>query len=108
MGGDAKSHVPDWKTYKVGAHTPELQHVERMLKSLGLKDPWLRNEVWRYDTRQSYTMTKSMGLRRLLTWGMLPGFGLACVTAGIHSLFMLQHSAHQRLQQLKKRWKMYS
>ena len=61
MGGDGHGFpykVPDWKQYKVGAHTPELEHVERMLKSLGLKDPWLRNEVWRFDNRQSYVMTK--------------------------------------------------
>ena len=61
MGGDGHGFpykVTDWKAYKVGAHTPELEHVERMLKSLGLKDPWLRNEVWRYDNRQSYVMTK--------------------------------------------------
>ena len=40
MGGDGHGFpykVPDWKTYKVSANTPELQQVERMLKSLGLK-----------------------------------------------------------------------
>ena len=70
-GGDFHYKVPDWKTYKVGPHTPELENVQRMLKSLGLKvlfhysenlyslldifvhsqDPWLRNEVWRFDRR---------------------------------------------------------
>ena len=29
--------VPDWKIYQVGNHTPELQQVQRMLSSLGLK-----------------------------------------------------------------------
>ena len=37
MGGDAMPKVPDWRSYQVGSHTPELQQVERMLKSLGLK-----------------------------------------------------------------------
>jgi len=36
-GGDFHYKVPDWKTYKVGPHTPELENVQRMLKSLGLK-----------------------------------------------------------------------
>ena len=36
-GGDFHFKVPDWKTYKVGPHTPELENVQRMLKSLGLK-----------------------------------------------------------------------
>ena len=29
--------VPDWKIYQVGKHTPELEQVQRMLGSLGLK-----------------------------------------------------------------------
>ena len=37
MGGGALPPVPDWKSYKVGPHTPELEKVQRMLKSLGLK-----------------------------------------------------------------------
>ena len=36
-GGGAFPPVPDWKTYKVGPHTPELENVQRMLSSLGLK-----------------------------------------------------------------------
>jgi len=34
----------------VGDHTPDLQRIERMLAAKGLKDPWIRNEVWRFDT----------------------------------------------------------
>ena len=36
-GGGAFPPVPDWKTYKVGPHTPELEQVQRMLASMGLK-----------------------------------------------------------------------
>ena len=32
--------VPDWKVYQVGKHTPELEQVQRMLSSLGLKVSW--------------------------------------------------------------------
>ena len=37
MGGGALPPVPDWKSYKVGPHTPELEQVQRMLASMGLK-----------------------------------------------------------------------
>ena len=47
--------IPDYKIYQVGEHTPELLKVERMLAAKGLKDPWMRNEVWRYDTRMHGT-----------------------------------------------------
>ena len=36
-GGEMPYKVPDWKIYQVGNHTPELQQVQRMLSSLGLK-----------------------------------------------------------------------
>ena len=37
MGGGDLPHIPDWRTYTVGEHTPELLKTQRMLKSLGLK-----------------------------------------------------------------------
>ena len=37
MGGGELPHIPDWRTYTVGEHTPELLKTQRMLKSLGLK-----------------------------------------------------------------------
>ena len=36
-GGEMPYKVPDWKIYQVGKHTPELEQVQRMLGSLGLK-----------------------------------------------------------------------
>ncbi|XP_034243241.1 NADH dehydrogenase [ubiquinone] 1 beta subcomplex subunit 3 [Thrips palmi] len=53
MGGDHHHHgppykVPDYRIYKVDANSPELLHIQNVLKSVGLKDPWMRNEVWRY------------------------------------------------------------
>ncbi len=50
--------IPDYRIYQVGDHTPELQKIERMLAAKGLKDPWIRNEVWRYDTRMHETYFK--------------------------------------------------
>ena len=49
-GGGAFPPVPDWKTYKVGPHTPELENVQRMLSSLGLKV--IRTSEEKYKTEQ--------------------------------------------------------
>jgi NADH dehydrogenase (ubiquinone) 1 beta subcomplex subunit 3 len=53
MGGghhhNERLPIPDYRIYHVGDHTPRLQRIERMLAAKGLKDPWMRNEVWRYD-----------------------------------------------------------
>jgi len=46
--GDAhKFNVPDWKQYKIDG-IKELEWTQKSLASKGLRDPWLRNEVWRY------------------------------------------------------------
>lgn len=47
MGGDHHHHgppykIPDYRIFKVDKHSPELVHVQDLLKSVGLKDPWLR------------------------------------------------------------------
>jgi len=42
--------IPDWKVCKVET-APELLEVQQKLAALGLKDPWLRNNVWRLDRR---------------------------------------------------------
>ena len=41
--------VPPWKSQKVNG-IEDLEMVQSHLKQLGLKDPWLRDEVWRYKT----------------------------------------------------------
>ena len=48
------------------------------------QDPWIRNEVWRFDRRHPDMADKPVLVRRLLTRGLVPGFCLAVVTAGIH------------------------
>ena len=36
MGGGELPKIPDWRIYTIGEHCPELQHTQRMLKSVGL------------------------------------------------------------------------
>ena len=49
------------------------------------QDPWLRNEAWRFDRRPGGAgFDRKPAMKKFLTRGMLPGFGLACITAGIH------------------------
>ena len=44
-GGEMPYKIPDWKTYQVGKHTPELEQVQRMLSSLGLKVSWSLSKI---------------------------------------------------------------
>ncbi|XP_026478009.1 NADH dehydrogenase [ubiquinone] 1 beta subcomplex subunit 3-like [Ctenocephalides felis] len=78
MGGHGHGHghgdpyvVPDYRIYKV-EDAPELVQVQKALASKGLKDPWLRNEVWRFNTKEFGTRrSRTMGfLFRGFKWGL--------------------------------------
>jgi len=46
-GHDHKFKIPDWRQYKVDG-IKSLEWTRNQLAAEGLRDPWLRNEVWRY------------------------------------------------------------
>uniref|UniRef100_A0A8D8QLZ6 NADH dehydrogenase [ubiquinone] 1 beta subcomplex subunit 3 n=1 Tax=Cacopsylla melanoneura TaxID=428564 RepID=A0A8D8QLZ6_9HEMI len=69
--------VPDWKKMKV-ENCPQLQNVERALAAKGLKDPWLRNYVWRFPPELHSNMVVRM--KDHFTIGMRTGFILCAVT----------------------------
>ncbi|XP_019870912.2 NADH dehydrogenase [ubiquinone] 1 beta subcomplex subunit 3-like [Aethina tumida] len=81
MGGHGHHHepytIPDWRIYKV-ENVPELQSVQKALASQGLKDPWLRNEVWRYDAKQFGT--EKTRLNKVFFRGFKYGFGAFVLT----------------------------
>ncbi|XP_033219407.1 NADH dehydrogenase [ubiquinone] 1 beta subcomplex subunit 3 [Belonocnema kinseyi] len=69
MGGDGHGHghgppykVPSHEIYK-WEDVPELKKMQEKLAKLGLKDPWARNEVWRYH--KGYGTQLSRGLNCL-------------------------------------------
>uniref|UniRef100_A0A182MYS8 Protein aurora borealis n=1 Tax=Anopheles dirus TaxID=7168 RepID=A0A182MYS8_9DIPT len=84
--------VPDASIYKV-ADAPELVEVERALARRGLKDPWLRNEVWRYNVKQFSTHRS-----RLVTFlfkGFPLGFAAFVATIGVeYALGVDYHGGH--------------
>ncbi|CAL8097431.1 unnamed protein product [Orchesella dallaii] len=94
MGGGGHHHtpkVPDYKIYKV-EDIPELMGVKRALAAKGLKDPWLRNEVWKYDPKIKGTMRQT--LRSTFGRGMAVGLGLAVVTTIIEKVMEDKDHGH--------------
>ncbi|XP_003706346.1 NADH dehydrogenase [ubiquinone] 1 beta subcomplex subunit 3 [Megachile rotundata] len=64
MGGHGHGHgppyvVPSPNIYKV-EDVPQLVRVQQRLAEKGLKDPWLRNEVWRYTTLPGTPLTRAL------------------------------------------------
>ncbi|XP_015908625.1 NADH dehydrogenase [ubiquinone] 1 beta subcomplex subunit 3 [Parasteatoda tepidariorum] len=69
--------IPDYRIYKV-EDIPHLMRTKLMLEKQGLKDPWLRNEVWRYPPESQLGMWGP--LREVIFRKVGLGFGLAVLT----------------------------
>ncbi|GJQ78292.1 hypothetical protein Trydic_g22133 [Trypoxylus dichotomus] len=80
MGGHGHGEpykVPDYRIYKV-EDIPQLVATKRALAAQGLRDPWLRNEVWRYNPKEFGTETSR--LKKALFRGFRVGFAAFVVT----------------------------
>jgi len=77
--------MPDWKQYKL-EDTPELFKIKKRLAAKGLNDPWLRNEIWRYDWRIWGTPTgRTM---KVMFRGFHYAVGLAVLSIGINDFLL--------------------
>jgi len=73
------SVIPDYRVYDISRTASVSPHTAKYVEDLqaaGLKDPWLRNDLWRLDP---YT---GMNTRKVVIWDFLKkslaiGFGLA-------------------------------
>jgi len=93
MGGHGHEayKVPDASTYKIEG-IPKLEEVQNALRRQGLRDPWLRNEVWRYDAA---TMgTHASRARAFFGRGFVWGLGAFLVTIGIEAALGLNDHGH--------------
>merc|ERR1712154_516968 len=75
-GGGQPHEVPDWKIYSNKIESiPVLKKHQERLALLGLKDPWIRNEVWKYMPEP--TGTAGLTPYRILTKFVFKGLGSA-------------------------------
>ncbi|KAL7643183.1 UNVERIFIED_CONTAM: hypothetical protein RMT77_006473 [Armadillidium vulgare] len=73
--------IPDWRSFKV-EECPELVKVQKELAAYGLKDPWLRNEAWRFNPKQ-FPGTVGQRLIHMYFRGFKWGLVLAVTHASI-------------------------
>ncbi|KAI0981976.1 hypothetical protein GJ496_010737 [Pomphorhynchus laevis] len=72
MPHDSPYKIPDWREYSLD-DAPELQKYAKRLAAHGLKDPWIRNDVWRYSVKMGYQSTQRKALKLVGTgskWGI--------------------------------------
>lgn len=69
MGGGHLPKIPSYRIYK-WERIPELVKVQERLNAHGLKDPWLRNEVWRFHPRYGTRWTR---FTNTMGRGLIPG-----------------------------------
>uniref|UniRef100_A0A0B6XZZ4 NADH dehydrogenase [ubiquinone] 1 beta subcomplex subunit 3 n=1 Tax=Arion vulgaris TaxID=1028688 RepID=A0A0B6XZZ4_9EUPU len=80
--GGAPYKVPDWKSYKAEG-IPDLDRLQRRLGVLGLRDPWIRNEVWRFQTVNGGHRTWQQNALRV----SFRGLGYAVVAVALTILY---------------------
>ncbi|CAK1547643.1 unnamed protein product [Leptosia nina] len=79
MGGDTYK-VPEYTKFSSIKGIPQLEQLEKELAKKGLKDPWIRNEVWRYHPGFG---TKLLRARKLFFRGFPLGLLLTVVTVAV-------------------------
>ncbi|XP_050520433.1 NADH dehydrogenase [ubiquinone] 1 beta subcomplex subunit 3 [Daktulosphaira vitifoliae] len=86
MGGHNKIEIPDYRIYKV-ENVPELMKVKAILATEDLKDPWLRNEVWRYPPNRGSAYAQYFKCWFRGKRGLTIAFGLAATVIGIEKTY---------------------
>uniref|UniRef100_U5ERX7 NADH dehydrogenase [ubiquinone] 1 beta subcomplex subunit 3 n=1 Tax=Corethrella appendiculata TaxID=1370023 RepID=U5ERX7_9DIPT len=94
MGGHGHHHheykVPSASIYRV-EDAPQLVQVRDALAKRGLKDPWLRNEVWRYNVKEFGTHRGR--LMQVLFRGLPLGFAAFVATIAIEKALGIDYHA---------------
>ncbi|KAF9807068.1 hypothetical protein SFRURICE_011212 [Spodoptera frugiperda] len=95
MGGHG--HGPPYKIPSYEQFTikgiPQLEELEKALEKKGLRDPWIRNEAWRYHPGFG---TKWARARAVFFRGAPLGLGLALLTVAATKAFggKAEHDHH--------------
>ncbi|XP_072948205.1 NADH dehydrogenase [ubiquinone] 1 beta subcomplex subunit 3 [Epargyreus clarus] len=75
--------VPHYSQFQVQG-IPQLEELEKALAKKGLKDPWIRNETWRYHPGFG---TRFQRARKVFFRGFPLGLALTVATVGLRKMF---------------------
>ncbi|KAJ8710456.1 hypothetical protein PYW08_008971 [Mythimna loreyi] len=95
MGGHGPPYeIPDYTKFRID-DIPQLKELEKALQAKGLRDPWIRNEAWRYHPGFGSKWARA---NKALFRGLPLGLALALVTVGATKMFGKEdehgHGAH--------------
>ncbi|KAK6633022.1 hypothetical protein RUM43_012765 [Polyplax serrata] len=76
--------IPDWRIYQV-EDVPQLVHLRKALECRNLKDPWLRNHVWKYT--EKYNNKKCPSVLGVFKIGIKYGFLAGLATTALEKAF---------------------
>ncbi|XP_059055913.1 NADH dehydrogenase [ubiquinone] 1 beta subcomplex subunit 3 [Achroia grisella] len=81
-GHEPPYKVPPYSQFQIQG-IPQLEELEQALAKKGLRDPWIRNEAWRYHPGFG---TKWQRARKVFFRGFGIGLGLTVVAVGAEKL----------------------
>merc|ERR1712215_628025 len=85
MGGGSMPPVPSYKAYPHSEieKIPRMMETREKLAKVGLKDPWARNDIWRY-VRPESTGSRIMPSVGRMGWiSIMTGFAPALLAVGV-------------------------
>ncbi|XP_012263400.2 NADH dehydrogenase [ubiquinone] 1 beta subcomplex subunit 3 isoform X1 [Athalia rosae] len=96
MGGHDHHGPPfvvpkDPSIYKL-ENAPQLVLLQKKLAEHGLKDPWIRNEIWRYDVTK--WGTQAGRVRQFFLMGARVGIPLFLITIAAEKALGIDYSHH--------------
>merc|ERR1711925_32521 len=87
---DVHPPIPDHKIYDKIDGLERLEWVQSELAKKGLKDPWIRNQVWRYQTHPG----NWSNWKALLFRGFKPAAVLMLLTIGADQMLGISKMRH--------------
>merc|ERR1712050_337376 len=90
-----KIEIPDYRIYKVEGIAP-LEKTQRMLAAHGLKDPLIRNEVWRYSPENWQPLGKVafQSITRGFKYGFAAFVATMLITKAYEKVYPDKHGSH--------------
>ncbi|XP_011879637.1 PREDICTED: NADH dehydrogenase [ubiquinone] 1 beta subcomplex subunit 3 isoform X2 [Vollenhovia emeryi] len=85
--------IPSPDIYKVD-DVPELKRVQEQLAKKGLRDPWLRNQVWRYTAVRKPGESSFMRGFSVIIRGWRFAVPAFLITIAVEKYFGIDYSGH--------------
>ncbi|KAL4217220.1 Ndufb3p [Mactra antiquata] len=100
-GGPIKHDVPHYSKWKVQDY-PRFLAYQKQLEDAGLKDPWIRNHLWKHTCPYTenhgknvlYRFARAGGMHAGLRWGIYTVVGYIAIDQVLRKMGVIKPASH--------------